>query len=410
MVDKVIANEQSISATSGRRALQVLLVDPSLFTAPYDAALTGGLVCAGVEPMWATRATRQGDRQELPIERTDTFFYRHVDRAGWVPSKLTPVVKGLAHLGGLGALLQKVRSERPDVVHFQWIVVPPLDVLAMALLRRWRPLVLTVHDTVPFNGQKMSWMQRIGHDGPMRLAHRLIVHTRSGQEVLIARGVPASKIAVIPHGPLRLVVDLPQSARTAARDPRWTFVLFGEIKPYKGLDLLIESVAKMPAPVRLQCRVIVAGRPRMDIAPLVARIAALGVEAQFDIRPERQTEEQMAVLFDQADSFVFPYRQIDASGVYFLVKSLGKWLVASRVGIFAEDIEVGVSGVLVPTDDAAALSTELQSAVVNRPSRAPASTSDSWSEIGKSTRALYLQAMAEFGNTMDRHDQAIVGK
>jgi glycosyltransferase involved in cell wall biosynthesis len=187
-------------------------------------------------------------------------------------------------------------------------------------------------------------------------------------------------------------------------------VLFGEIKPYKGLDLLIEAVAKMPPAVRVQCRVVVAGRPRMDMAPLLDLIASRQVEAQFDIRPERQTEEQRAVLFDQADCFVFPYRQIDASGVYFLVKSLGKWLVASKVGIFAEDIEVGVDGVLVACDDAAALSTELQSAIVNRPRRDPASTLNSWSEIGRSTRALYHQATAEFGKVVGKQDQAIVGE
>ena len=33
-----------------RHPLRVLLVDPSLFTAPYDAALTRGLLEAGVEP------------------------------------------------------------------------------------------------------------------------------------------------------------------------------------------------------------------------------------------------------------------------------------------------------------------------------------------------------------------------
>ena len=30
--------------------LRVLLIDPSLFTAPYDATLTEGLVAAGVTP------------------------------------------------------------------------------------------------------------------------------------------------------------------------------------------------------------------------------------------------------------------------------------------------------------------------------------------------------------------------
>jgi len=389
------------------RALNILLVDPSLFTAPYDAALTEGLVAAGVAPMWATRPTRRADRQELPLERTDPFFYRRVDEADWLPRWLKPVAKGVAHLTGLIRLLGKVRSGKPDAVHFQWIVVPTLDVLAMALIRRWCPLVLTVHDTVPYNGQQMSWLQRFGHDAPMRLAHRLIVHTRAGRQALIDRGVPSDKIAVIAHGPLRLAVAAPPTSE--ARDPRWTFVLFGEVKPYKGLDVLIEAVAALPAEVRVQGRVIVAGRPRMEVAPLVARIAELGLQAQFELRLQRQSEEEMAALFAQADCFVFPYRQIDASGVYFLVKSLGKWLIASRVGIFAEDVVEGVDGELVASDDVNALAVALRTAIVERPHRERPSVTDSWAGIGQATRALYQQAMLASGAPLRLRDEGVAG-
>lgn len=380
---------------SFRSPLSVLLVDPSLFTAPYDAALTEGLLSAGMQVCWATRPTRKGDRHELPLDCTDPFFYRRVDQLDWLPGPLKAAAKGIAHLGGLLTLLGRVRSRQPDVVHLQWVVVPPLDVLAMALIRRWRPLVFTVHDTVPFNGQKMSWLQRFGHDGPLRQAHRLIVHTRSGREALLARGVPAEKIAVIPHGPLRLSAIAPP--RSTPRDPRWTCVLFGEIKPYKGLDLLIDAVAALPEEDRTRLRVVVAGRPRMDIAPLIGRIAAQGLDAQFDVRPQRQSEEQMAVLFDEADCFVFPYRQIDASGVYFLVKGRGKWLIASRVGIFQEDIAPHLDGELVPPEDVDALSKALQHGVRQRPAPdAERAGAGSWVEIGRSTLGLYRDAIAAF--------------
>ena len=389
------------------RALKVLLVDPSLFTAPYDAALTEGLLATGVEPMWATRPTRRADRQELPIERTDPFFYRRVDEARWLPAPLKPLAKGAAHLAGLIVLLCKIRSRRPDAVHFQWIVVPVLDLLAMALIRRWCALVLTVHDTVPFNGQRMSWLQRLGHDAPMRLAHRVIVLTRSGREALIDRGVAEDKIAVIPHGALRLPVAAP--VVVVPRDPRWTFTLFGEIKPYKGLDVLIEAFAALPVGVRRLGRVVVAGRPRMDAAPLVARIAELGLQEQFELQLRRQSDLEMATLFARTDCFVFPYRQVDASGVYFLVKSLGKWLIASRVGIFAEDVVDGVEGALIPSDDVAALAAALERAIVERPQRAPLPLTEAWLGIGQATQAVYRQAIATSGTPLHLADQGVAG-
>jgi glycosyltransferase involved in cell wall biosynthesis len=372
--------------------MNVTLVDPSLFTAPYDAALTEGLVAAGVEPTWVTRPVRRGDRAEIPPERTDPFFYRRTDQARWVPATLRPLVKGCAHFAGTARLLWRIRRAKPDVVHVQWVVVPLLDIVAMALIRRWCPLVLTMHDTVAYNGQKMSWLQRLGQALPARLAHQVIVHTRSGRRALRAQGVPDERIRVIAHGPLRLAV---QASPPAVRDPRWTLVLFGEIKPYKGLDVLIEAAAALAAPVRRQLRVVVAGRPRMDMAPLLARIAVLGLGENFDLRLRRLSEEEMAALFAEADGFVFPYRQIDASGVYYLVKALGKWLIASRVGIFAEDMS-GEAGALVPPEDVPALAQALQHAIATRPSGSARGFDASWPDIGRATRALYERARSAF--------------
>lgn len=375
--------------------MNAVLVDPSLYTAPYDAALTGGLLAAGVRPAWATRPVRRGDRQEIPAECTDAFFYRRVDEARWLPRALRPLAKGCAHAAGVARLLGKIRRERPDVVHVQWVVLPLIDTVAMALIRRWCPLVLTMHDTVAYNGQEMPWLQRVGYTLPAKLAHRVIVHTRAGRSALIAGGVPPERIAVIPHGPLRLAAA-PREVRE--RDPRWTLVLFGELKPYKGLDVLIEAAGALPEPARRQLRIVVAGRPRMDLAPLAARIAALGLQQQFELRLARLSEEEMAMLFAEADGFVFPYRQVDASGVYYLVKPLGKWLIASRVGVFSEDLHP-TAGTLVPPGDAAALAHALERAVAERPAGRPGDTGASWAEIGQATRRLYERARA------DRADQ-----
>jgi glycosyltransferase involved in cell wall biosynthesis len=337
-----------------------------------------------------TRPVRRGDRAEIPADCADPFFYRFTDQADWLPARLRPVFKGFAHLLGTIRLLWKIHRAKPDVVHVQWIVLPLVDIAAIAMIRRWCPVVLTVHDTVAYNGQKMPWMQRLGHGLPLKLAHRVIVHTRAGQQALRRHGVSEERVCVIPHGPLRLSVS---SAAPAARDSRWTVVLFGEIKPYKGLDVLIEAVAALPAAERRQLRVVVAGRPRMDVAPLVARIGELRLGEQFDLRLRRLTEEEMAALFAAADGFVFPYRQIDASGVYYLVKPLGKWLIASKVGIFAEE---PVSGALVPPGDVAALAVALHHAIQHRPRPDGAVPGVSWSDIGRATRSLYERARAEF--------------
>jgi len=377
--------------------IRAWLVDPSLFTAPYDAALTEGLVAAGVKPIWAIRPTRPGDRQEIAAEYVDEFFYRRVDGMTFLPGPLRALAKGVAHALGLARLVRRVVADPPDVVHFQWLVVPPLDALAIRIIAARCPVVFTVHDTVPFNGDRLSMWQRLAFDVPIRLSDRVIVHTEAGRERLRARGVPSDKLAVIPHGPLKLPVPAPVPVAVpapAARpqpDPRVTFLAFGEIKRYKGPDVLIEAVALLPPAVRAGARFIIAGRPRMDLAPLLARAAALDLP-ELEIWPRRLSEPEMAELFAQTDCFVFPYRQIDASGVYFLTKSFGKWIIASRVGIFAEDVKDGVQGQLVAPEDPAALAAAMTAAIRDRPAPRAVSPTSAWLEIGHATRDLYRQA------------------
>jgi glycosyltransferase involved in cell wall biosynthesis len=372
--------------------MNVILVDASLYTAPYDGALTRGLLAAGVRPTWMTRPVRRGDRHEIPPQYTDPFFYRRVDEADSVLSMLRPIVKGCAHFAGIARLLWKIRRVKPDLVHLQWVVVPLIDIAAMVLIRRWCPLILTVHDSVPYNGEKTSLLRRLGRKVALKLAHRVIVHTHSGRQTLLRHGAPGERICVIPHGPLSLPVT---AAAPAPRDPRWTMVLFGEIKPYKGLDILIEAVAALPLTARRNLRVVVAGRLRMHMTPLVSRIAALGLHEQFELRLRRLSEEEIAVLFAEADGFVFPYLQIDASGVYHLVNCLGKWLIASRVGVFAEAMSAE-EGTLVPPGDVPALARALEDAIARRPLGSVRPPATSWYDIGCATRALYEQARTEF--------------
>lgn len=372
--------------------MRVALIDPSLFTGPYDAALDGGLMEAGVKTCWVTRPTRKGDRQEIPAAHVAPLFYKHVDDAAGLPRMLRTPVKGLAHLVGLARTVVYLARTKPDLIHVQWVVLPPFDLPLLWLVKRFCPLILTVHDTVPFNGERMSLLQNLGFHAPIQLADQVIVHTESGKDTLVDFGIDAKKINVVPHGALPLHVE-PDPARPPRDPDRYNFVLFGELKPYKGIDVLVEAIGAMPESVRSKAHFIVAGRERMDLSPIKSRIQALGLQASIEIRAQRQSEAEMANLFADSDCFVFPYRQIDASGVYFLTKSFNRWMIASRVGIFAVDMVEGEQGRLVAPEDVSQLSAALCDAVMQRRQASPTSEGGSWQAIGQQTRAVYEKAL-----------------
>jgi len=368
--------------------MQVLLVDPSLFIAPYDAALAAGLDDAGITADWAVRALRPTEEPELPEIAVAMHYYRLSDRARRWPGRVAKYLKGAEHAVDLLRLERLAR--RYDIVHFQFAVLPSLDVHMMRRIRRHRPVVLTVHDTTPFNGADVSGLQVRGLDAAFHEADALIVHTEGARRDLIARNVAPAKIYVIPHGPMALH-DTPMPV--ADKLPgRWRVVLFGRLQAYKGIDVLIEAIARIPAEQRERLEVIVAGEPLMPMEPLLARAAELGLSSPtLQFRLGRLSGQAMADLLGSADTFVLPYRAIEASGVLFLVAAMRKWIVASALGAFVDALgqDSKSTGTLVEPGHVDELAEALVDCIGRTPAAQDPAWAPSWAEIGRRTTDLY---------------------
>ena len=189
-------------------------------------------------------------------------------------------------------------------------------------------------------------------------------------------------------------MPLPEPPAAPEEPPVRRFTLFGELKHYKGIDVLLAAVASLRPGVRRRARFVVAGRPCMDLGPIRRQIAALALEDVVELRPRRLSESEMAELFAVTDCFLFPYRQIDASGVYYLTKALGKWMIASRVGIFAEDLADGSRGALVTPEAPHELAGAIAAAIEEAPEPAAYAADQQWLAIGAATVSLYAKTMA----------------
>lgn len=375
--------------------LRVLQVDPGLFTAPYDAGLHGGLVAAGVDVAWASRALRPGEEAELPEAARALTCYRRSDgpcRAGAGPARAAQrLVKGIEHAFDLRRIGRMAATGRFDLVHFQWAMVPRLDIAAMCRIRRTCPVVLTVHDALPLNGAGGHRLQHAGFDALFGAADHLIVHTDGARDSLIARGAPTDRVSVIAHGPLAL------RCRPRPQDStgRWRIVLFGRLQSYKGADLLIDALGLLPQDLRDRIEVVIAGEPMIDPAALHTRADRLGLTGPgLQLVPRRLDDQAMADLLGSADCFAFPYRAIEASGVLHLVSGLGRWIIASDLGAFGAVIgRDGSRGELVAPSDAAALASAMARSIGRSP--APGARLPGWDAIGRRTAALYRHVIAE---------------
>jgi glycosyltransferase involved in cell wall biosynthesis len=174
-------------------------------------------------------------------------------------------------------------------------------------------------------------------------------------------------------------------------------LLFGKIKPYKGVDVLIEALARLGPAAHAKFRVRIVGQPYMDTEPLLRRARERNVAELIDFQFRFVSDEELTRELDQAAVLVFPYREIEASGVLMAAITRGRPVIASRLGSFAELIEDGRQGLLVPPGDAAALAGALERIVGEPPllsrlaegMEALRRSIPRWSDIARQTVTVY---------------------
>jgi glycosyltransferase involved in cell wall biosynthesis len=379
--------------------VKVLVVDPSLFTLPYDQAFCRALAGAGAEVTLVGRPLRPGEALDGTGFSFLPLFYPRAERRP--AGRSGTVLKGLEHALGLHRLARLVRMQRPDAVHLQWLVLPALDAPGYARIARLAPLVFTAHNSVVFHGGA-SPLQRLGYGRVLRRFAHCLVHTGQTADHLQKLGVPRGRVTVLAHPPLTLDAPPPPAA---SGDGRVRILLFGALKPYKGIDVLVRAGLEL-ARRRDDFHITVAGRPFLALDGLEAEIAAAGARARFTFDARFLPEADLAAHLAAADIIVFPYREIDASGALALAAGQGKPIVASAVGVFAEP-PVAERVWLVPPGDVDALAGALERLIATPAERAAlgqaaaglAQAMPGWPAFAGACLAIYrgLQHPAEAG-------------
>jgi len=179
-------------------------------------------------------------------------------------------------------------------------------------------------------------------------------------ERIAARGVDRSRIHVVPNGvDLELFNGAP--SRETCRQKlgladQFVVAFAGSLKPWHGVDVLLEAFARLNA-VRRDARLLIVGTGPMQAA-LHEQAARLGMANAVEFTGAVPHQDVPALL-RAVDVAVAPFRRVD--GFYFSPIKLfeymaaGACVVASRLGQIAEVIDDGVNGLLCEPDDPPAL-------------------------------------------------------
>jgi glycosyltransferase involved in cell wall biosynthesis len=142
-------------------------------------------------------------------------------------------------------------------------------------------------------------------------------------------------------------------------------LFFGMIKPYKGIEYLIEAMPAVLA-ARPDARLVIAGEPLMSLGSIRHLITRLGVEHAIIWRPAFIPSSDVPRYFAAADLLVAPHvGQVGVSGVIVLSQSWGLPVVTTDVGGLPELVTPDDCGWVVPPRQPRALAAALVQAIAD---------------------------------------------
>lgn len=308
-------------------------------------------------------------------------------------------------------LLYYAATATPKVFHILWN--NKFETFDRTLLMLYykalaKKVVLTVHNVnVRKRDDRDSALNRFTLRVQYRLSDHIFVHTKQMKQELIQEfGARSDRVSVIPFGINNAVRSTNLSARDARaqlniHDGDKILLFFGNIAPYKGLELLVSAFQQLSNQGD-NYRLIIAGRPKnceqywSSVRDMMREDLRAG---RILLRDEFIPDDETEIFFKAADVLVLPYRHIYQSGVLFLGYSFGLPTLAADVGSLREDIDEGRTGFIFKAEDPVDLAraireyfaSDLYRELATRRTeiRTFAAEKHSWSVVGKETAAVY---------------------
>ncbi len=133
-------------------------------------------------------------------------------------------------------------------------------------------------------------------------------------------------------------------------DPEGRYVLFfGFIRGYKGLDLLLDAMAK-PEIKAAGIKLMVAGEFYGDSKPYLEQIERLGIKDSVLLFTDFIPDSQVNRYFRACDIVAQPYKSATQSGVTQIAFHFEKPMLVTNVGGLAEIVPDGKIGYVVEPD------------------------------------------------------------
>ncbi|MHB8762732.1 MAG: TIGR04063 family PEP-CTERM/XrtA system glycosyltransferase [Deferrisomatales bacterium] len=388
---------------------------------------------AGMEPVVVTSPKHEASWQGESPEREDIDGVPYY-RTGRASGSRLPFLAEVRLMGRLQRRLREVAArERPAVLHAHSPVLNAFPALRVGKalgipvvyeIRAFWEDAAVDHGSYAEGSAKYRLVRRL-ETRACRKADRIVTICEGLRDDLIARGIPAGKITVVPNAvnpdEFRPAAGDPELARRWGLDGAFVVGFLGSFYHYEGLDLLLEAVAQLTngsrvlahgsrfaIPDSLPLKLLLVGGGAMEKS-LKGQAKRLGLEHAV-VFTGRLPHNQMPGMYGLTDVLAFPRKLMRLTKLVTPLKPLetmamAKPVLASDVGGHRELIRDGDTGVLFRAGDAGDLARALGRltrepdlcARLGAAGRAWVAAERAWSSNGPRYARLYGEVLASPG-------------
>jgi alpha-maltose-1-phosphate synthase len=251
-------------------------------------------------------------------------------------------------------LLKGILTSKYDIVHIQGNSYLFFLFVPLVKIKR-KPIFWTMHDVDfrPTNagvrGKLESLMVSVfcQNGWLSRKVNVIIVHGSKLKDDLVSKGLSENKIYVIPHFDYGYLLPLLSKRDNNNSDGKYV-LLFGKIKPYKGVEILLDASRLARKKLGDKLTVIIAGRGNVSyLDALLSDNDLKYIHLQTGFVPDIDVPK----LLSNAKFLVLPYKEASQSGVVSLAYTFSKPVIVSNVGSISEYVDQGVTGLIFEAGD-----------------------------------------------------------
>ena len=242
-------------------------------------------------------------------------------------------------------LCSKIRSFKPAVFHSALILG-----ISESLLYFFRNrMVLTVHDPFVHSGETSKILE-IKRKFAFKFTPKLVLLNKNQQQLFLdTYKLSSRKVYLNALGVYDCLNYLAKKKYCKDKIADNYILFFGHFSPYKGIDILCESMIEVHKYVpNLVCVIAGNGNLNFDYSPY-AELRYIKLINQY-IETER-----LSNLISNSRFVVCPYKDATQSGVVFSSFALCKPVIATNVGGMNESVIDGKTGILISPNNTSSL-------------------------------------------------------